>query len=111
MVFLIMAVALGTAPALSRLLDTRPMRSLGSFSYSLYLVHLPVVMIISRKVVRPHLGRGVGAFWLTLILGLALAIPFAWAFARLFELPFQRYRSWRELGTALTALGSRSRLP
>jgi peptidoglycan/LPS O-acetylase OafA/YrhL len=111
MVFLIMAVSLGTAPSLRRLLDTRPMRSLGSFSYSLYLVHLPIVMIISRKLARPYLGRGVGAFWVTLILGLALAVPFAWAFARLFELPVQRYRSWRELGMALTSRASRSRLP
>jgi len=111
MVFLIMAVAAGTAPSLRRLLDTRPMRSLGSFSYSLYLVHLPIVMIISRRLAMPYVGRGVGAFWLTLILGLAVSIPFAWAFARLFELPFQRYRSWRELGAAMTSRRSRSRLP
>jgi peptidoglycan/LPS O-acetylase OafA/YrhL len=109
MVFLIMSVATGRAVSLRRLLDTRPLRSLGSFSYSLYLVHLPIVMIISRKLVRPYAGRGVGAFWLTLGLGLVLSITFAWGFARLFELPFQRYRSWREVGMAITSLPSAMR--
>ncbi|MFI6071878.1 acyltransferase family protein [Actinoplanes sp. NPDC051343] len=109
MVFLIMSVATGTAVSLRRLLDTRPMRSLGSFSYSLYLVHLPIVMIISRKLVRPYAGRGVDAFLLTLGLGLVLSITFAWGFAKLFELPFQRYRSWREVGMATTSLLSATR--
>ena len=109
MVFLIMSVAVGTAVPLRRLLGTKPMRSLGSFSYSLYLVHLPIVMIISRKLAMPYAGRGVGAFWLTLSLSLALSIPFAWGFSRLFELPFQRYRSWREVGIAITSLASATR--
>jgi peptidoglycan/LPS O-acetylase OafA/YrhL len=109
MIFLIMSVATGTAVSLRRLLDTKPMRSLGSFSYSLYLVHLPIVMIISRKLVMPHIGRGVGALGLTLTLSLALSIPFAWGFAKLFEFPFQRYRSWREVGTAIASLAAATR--
>lgn len=109
MVFLIMSVATGTAVSLRRLLDTKPMRSLGSFSYSLYLVHLPIVMIISRKLAMPYVGRGVGAFWLTLILSLVLSIPFAWGFAKLFELPFQRYRSWQEVGAAIDSLAPAAR--
>lgn len=103
MTFLIMSVATGRAALLRRLLDTRPMRSLGSFSYSLYLVHLPIVMIVSRKLVGPHVGHGVTAFGLTLGLGFALSIPFAWGFSRIFELPFQRYRSWREIRAAATS--------
>ena len=109
MTFLIISVATGTAVSLRRLLDTKPMRSLGAFSYSLYLVHLPIVMVISRKLAMPYAGRGVGAFWLTLILSLALSIPFAWGFAKLFELPFQRYRSWREIGTARASLAPAAR--
>jgi peptidoglycan/LPS O-acetylase OafA/YrhL len=109
MVFLIMSVATGTAASLRRLLNTKPMRSLGSFSYSLYLVHLPIVMIISRKLAMPYAGRGEGAFLLTLCLGLTLSIPFAWGFAKIFEIPFQRYRSWREVGMAISKFAPTAR--
>jgi peptidoglycan/LPS O-acetylase OafA/YrhL len=72
---LLISVATGTAASLRRVLDTRPTRLPGSFSYSLYLVHLPIVMIISRKSAILSVGRGVGAFLLTLSLSLALSIP------------------------------------
>jgi peptidoglycan/LPS O-acetylase OafA/YrhL len=55
---LLAAVATRRPVPLVRLLDTRPVRSLGSFSYSLYLIHAPIVVMISSKLVGPHVAPG-----------------------------------------------------
>jgi len=67
------------------LLDSRPMRKLGSFSYSLYLTHLPIVMVVCRKVAQPLVHSQVAAFGVTLAVSLPLSIAFAWLFAAVFE--------------------------
>jgi peptidoglycan/LPS O-acetylase OafA/YrhL len=97
MALLIIAVAIGQPRILRRLLDSGPVRTLGSFSYSLYLIHLPIVMVISRKVARPYIGNGVPAFLTTFLIGAPLSILCAWLFAKAFEAPFRQNRSWREL--------------
>ncbi|HEY6594999.1 MAG TPA: acyltransferase [Asanoa sp.] len=101
--FLLAGVATGRPAPFVRFLDTRPVRSLGSFSYSLYLTHAPLVVLIHEKVVAPHMARGVPAFLVTLSLSAPLTILVARAFASLFELPFQRYRSWSPLKAAIRA--------
>jgi peptidoglycan/LPS O-acetylase OafA/YrhL len=108
MVMLLVAVAVGRPAILVRLLATRPLRSLGACSYSLYLIHLPIVMIISRKFVRPEFGYGVTAFWLTIGFGVPISVLAARGFAEIFELPFQRYRSWGSLVAAVRARWSTS---
>src|SRR5438128_2485589 len=50
---LLVAVATRQPAPLVRFLDTRPIRSLGSFSYSLYLTHAPIVVVVSTFVVGP----------------------------------------------------------
>jgi peptidoglycan/LPS O-acetylase OafA/YrhL len=94
---LLAAVATGRPAPLTWLLATRPVRSLGSFSYSLYLVHLPIVGVISSRVVRPHVPPGMPTFWATLLLAVPITVVAAWLFAAVFEIPFQRYRSWAAL--------------
>jgi peptidoglycan/LPS O-acetylase OafA/YrhL len=83
-----------------RLLATRPMRGLGDFSYSLYLVHLPIVMIVCRKMAPHFVSPGLPAFWFTLTLALPASVLGAWLFAKLFELPFKRNRSWKSMFSA-----------
>ncbi|WP_432986472.1 acyltransferase family protein [Dactylosporangium sp. CA-233914] len=100
---LLAAVATGRPVWLVRLLDTRPLRSLGSFSYSLYLTHAPIVVAIHAKLVEPHVTGTVATFWANVALAAPVAIAFAWAFSRFFELPFQRYRSWGPLRAAIRA--------
>ena len=46
-----------------RLLTTRPVRRLGSYSYSLYLLHVPIVLGISRTVAAHYAAPGLPAFW------------------------------------------------
>ena len=107
--FLLAAVATGRPVPFVRFLDTRPIRSLGSFSYSLYLTHAPLVVLIHAKVVAPHMNRGVPAFLTTLALAAPVTILAARSFAAFFELPFQRYRRWTPLRAAMRARVARLR--
>jgi peptidoglycan/LPS O-acetylase OafA/YrhL len=87
---LLAALATGRPAPLLRLLDARPLRRLGSCSYSLYLTHAPIVAVICERVVARRVATGVAAFLVSLALVLPLTIGFAWVFAALFETPFRR---------------------
>jgi len=97
MTMLLLAVVSGRPAALVQLLESRPLERLGSFSYSLYLIHLPIVVAISLKLVAPRLGHGTAAFLVTTVLAGGLSLAGAWLFAKVFESPFQRHRSWAAL--------------
>ena len=90
---LLAGLATGRPGGLLRVLDARPMRSLGSFSYSLYLTHAPIVAIVCQRIVAGRVAAGVPAFLVSLALALPLTIVFARLFAAVFEIPFQRRRS------------------
>jgi peptidoglycan/LPS O-acetylase OafA/YrhL len=102
---LLAAVATERPKPLVWLLDTRPVRSLGKFSYSLYLVHAPIVLVVAVKVAQPWLGTGLDAFWLTLAIAVPVSLVFARLFAAVFEIPFQRYRSFTALRAAISDRG------
>jgi peptidoglycan/LPS O-acetylase OafA/YrhL len=91
---LLAGLATGRPAPLLRVLDARPMRSLGSFSYSLYLTHAPIVAIVCERIVARRVPEGVPAFLVSLALALPLTIVFARGFAALFESPFRRARGW-----------------
>jgi peptidoglycan/LPS O-acetylase OafA/YrhL len=95
LVMLLVAVATGGPVALVRLLDTGPVKGLGRFSYSLYLVHVPIVVAVSRTLTRHDLvPRGLPLFLVTLMVAVPLSLGFARLFAGAFEIPFQRHRGW-----------------
>jgi peptidoglycan/LPS O-acetylase OafA/YrhL len=87
---LLAAVATGRPVPVVRLLATRPVRALGAFSYSLYLIHVPIVVAVVRRVAQPHAPPGLPAFWLTVAVAVPVSLVGAWLFARVFEIPFQR---------------------
>jgi peptidoglycan/LPS O-acetylase OafA/YrhL len=89
---LLAAVATHRPAPLVKLLASEPLQRLGSFSYSLYLVHLPIVVAVSRRVVAPHVAAGLPAFLVTVALGVPLSLATARLFAAIFETPFQRRR-------------------
>ena len=99
MTMMIAAVATGRSAVLTRLLNARPVRGLGGFSYSLYLIHLPIVMAVIRRVAPHYVSPGLPTFWFTLVVALPVSLLGAWLFSRLFEIPFKRYRSWKSLLT------------
>ena len=86
-------LATGQAAPLLRLLDTRPIHSLGLCSYSLYLIHAPIVVVVYEKIVVGRVAPGVPAFLVSLVLTLPLSIVLARLFASVFETPFLRHRS------------------
>ncbi|HEY4002120.1 MAG TPA: acyltransferase family protein, partial [Candidatus Xenobia bacterium] len=55
--------------------------TMGIFSYSLYLVHLPLVLYLDR-ILRPIMSP-----WPACLLAMAACIAWAWLFYRLFEVP------------------------
>jgi peptidoglycan/LPS O-acetylase OafA/YrhL len=86
---LLAGLATGRPARLLHLLDARPLRRLGSFSYSLYLTHAPIVAVVCERVVVGRVATGVPAFVVSLALVLPLTIGFAWVFAAVFETPFR----------------------
>jgi peptidoglycan/LPS O-acetylase OafA/YrhL len=89
---LLAGLATGQPAPLLRLLDTRPIRDLGLSSYSLYLIHAPVVVVVYEKIVAGRVAPGVPAFLVSLVLTLPLSIVLARLFASVFEIPFLRRR-------------------
>ena len=77
-----------------RMLEWRPLVWLGFFSYSLYLIHAPLIQVTWQYAVNPlHLGT-TAAFLLTMILGVPVGIAGAFIFHLICERPFINYRSW-----------------
>ncbi|MBO0870071.1 MAG: acyltransferase [Micromonosporaceae bacterium] len=101
------ALATGRPAPAMWLLGTRPLRSLGSFSYSLYLIHLPIVIVVSRYVVGGRVPGGRIEFLATAGVAVPVSLLAARLFAAVFEIPFQRYRGWAQLRRAYLAWRSR----
>ncbi len=80
-------VAAGGAPArggVGSLLSTRPLTSLGAISYSLYLVHWPILVLVHERIgLDDPLPAGLG-----LLLALA-SVPVAWLLFRCVETPLR----------------------
>jgi peptidoglycan/LPS O-acetylase OafA/YrhL len=100
---LLAAFATSHARRLVDLLELRPLRNLGTFSYSLYLTHAPIVIAVSYGLVRGRIAPGTPTFLVLCAILLPVAVCFARLFAAIFELPFQRHRGWRPLWAAVTA--------
>jgi peptidoglycan/LPS O-acetylase OafA/YrhL len=70
----------------ARLLAARPIVFLGTFSYSLYLIHAPIVDVVGALLYRSHAGAALSALvWAAVIGGVLVA---AYLFYRVFERPY-----------------------
>jgi peptidoglycan/LPS O-acetylase OafA/YrhL len=90
---LLVAVTSGRPAPLVRLLDSRPVRGLGGSSYSLYLLHEPIVIVVYRRFVLPRYHHGPTAFLVACGLVVPASVLLAQLFASVFERPFLRQRS------------------
>lgn len=70
-------------PPAHRCVTSRPLLWLGTISFSLYLVHEPVV-VSAATVLPTHLA------WLAVVVGITVALPLAYLFHRLVEVPAHR---------------------
>lgn len=76
------------ASALTRLFSFRPLVFIGTFSYSVYLVHAPLLQVLWQYVLNP-LGLELSVMFVALMTGgLALILGAAYLFFRVFEAPF-----------------------
>jgi peptidoglycan/LPS O-acetylase OafA/YrhL len=90
----LVAVSTGHAGLLGRVLDSRPLRRLGTVSYSLYLTHAPIVIALYYGVFEGRVDKGVPMFLVLNAVTIPLTVGFAFAFGAVFDVPFQRRRSW-----------------
>jgi hypothetical protein len=91
---LLAGVALGRPARVVRMLDVRPLRGLGSISYSLYLTHAPIVIALYFGLLAGWLRPGVPTFLVMVVVVVPVTILFARLFAAVFEIPFRRARGW-----------------
>jgi len=73
---------------LRRALSLAPLSFIGLFSYSLYLIHAPLLQIIWQYGLRGKALSEAAMFGLIMTLGLALVLAASYLFYRLFEEPF-----------------------
>jgi peptidoglycan/LPS O-acetylase OafA/YrhL len=77
----------GNWPSAKRLFETRPVQWLGKVSFSLYLVHVPILITL-------FFGMGDEWAWVSVPLGLLLSFAAAALFHRFVEAPSQRISQW-----------------
>jgi peptidoglycan/LPS O-acetylase OafA/YrhL len=94
----VLAAFVGTgARAARRTVEHRAVVGVGRFSYSLYLIHAPILLVISLWVVEPLDLSPNATFGLLLALVVPTALLSAYGFFRLFERPFLERRTFRAL--------------
>ena len=85
---LLITAARSPAGLVTRAFSFPPLVSVGRFSYSLYLIHAPLLQVLWLYALKP-LGIGDAAIYVALVLGgLPLILAASYAFFRAFEEPF-----------------------
>ena len=86
-----------------RALEWMPLIAIGQFSYSLYLVHAPMLAAAWVFFVKPlGLPSGAGLALMVFVV-MPATVAASYGFHRAVERPFMRYRSWGELRAAFIA--------
>ncbi|GAB4460758.1 MAG: hypothetical protein OHK0029_25150 [Armatimonadaceae bacterium] len=75
-----------------RFLSWHPLAFIGNYSYSLYLMHVPVIAVFLGFVVRPLGLSNINEYYLMLILGTIVVLVCSYAFFFVFERPFLKSR-------------------
>jgi peptidoglycan/LPS O-acetylase OafA/YrhL len=82
-----------------RVLASRPALWLGLFSYSIYLIHDPILGVLDKYAFGPMDLSPLATFGVTLAVGLPLILMLCYGFHLLFEAPFLRHRGWEAFRT------------
>ena len=86
--FFVLCVSLGDGSPVGRLLAARPLVAVGAISYSLYLVHEPILNLLAG--VARTIGLSATATIPVLLLALPLVLAVAWGLYRVAEVPVLR---------------------
>ncbi|WP_338875444.1 acyltransferase [Spirosoma sp. SC4-14] len=85
---LLVALGIGKLSRLNALFSWQPLVAMGTFSYSIYLIHMPLIQLIQQYLIFPlHLNRTGTTLYLFLI-GTALIVCCSYVFYLLAERPF-----------------------
>ena len=85
---LLLAAAQSPEGSVSRAFSWSPLVRIGTFSYSLYLIHAPILQILWLYALKP-LGLGSVAIYVALLIGgFPIVLGVSYVFFRLFEAPF-----------------------
>ncbi|WP_167736198.1 acyltransferase [Nocardioides sp. 503] len=105
-------LAVGRGRAAARVLGSRVPVRVGAYSYSIYLIHAPILWLVWLVgVSRPDLPPG-GRLALLLATAVPVVLLTSWLFHLVFERPFLARRSWAAWRDALTSYaGARGRHP
>ncbi|HEX8497274.1 MAG TPA: acyltransferase [Actinomycetales bacterium] len=94
---LLAGLSQGQLRALRSVLSSRPLTVTGAYSYSIYLVHLPLLWLVGHFVVDVVTEDAVTRFVLLLLLGVPAVLVGSYGFHVLFERPFLQHRSLKSL--------------
>jgi peptidoglycan/LPS O-acetylase OafA/YrhL len=73
------------------------MLRLGLFSYSIYLIHAPIIGVLNKYLIGSLGISALAKFGLLLVVAVPLVLLLSYAFHLLFEAPFLRHRGMRAL--------------
>ena len=82
------AIAIAFIPRHRAFRYLRPLETVGDFSYSLYLTHVPLLLLFGRRLILPMHTQATVLVGCAVVMLISLAV--AWVFCRYFEKPFHR---------------------
>jgi peptidoglycan/LPS O-acetylase OafA/YrhL len=88
---------------LSRAFSWKPLVFVGTFSYSIYLVHAPLLQILWQYVLHPVGADNATIFAFLMTLGFAMILGASYLFFRVFEEPFMRAAKRRAVPAPMPA--------
>lgn len=89
---LLIACGRGAKSPLRTLLSFKPLCRIGAFSYSLYLIHAPLIQLIWQYLIHPLHAPDTITFTMLVTIGTPLIVGAAYGFYHLFERPFLHSR-------------------
>jgi peptidoglycan/LPS O-acetylase OafA/YrhL len=81
----------------SSFFGTKPLVWLGGISYSLYLVHAPLLQLFQQGLLMPYHITPVETFAILVVVAIPLIVAFSYGFHLLFERPFMNTKPNKEL--------------
>lgn len=89
---LLLGLACGKLPVLLPVLSWRPLVFTGTFAYSLYLVHAPLLQVFSQYIIGPlQVSVQAAVLWFV-FLAIPCILVFSWLFFLVAERPFMKKR-------------------
>ena len=85
---LLITASLSPRSLANRVCSWRPLAWAGTFSYSLYLIHVPIIVFLLRFVMQPHGIEGVRGYVFLIFVGLPIIVIVSYLFYLLCERPF-----------------------